>query len=77
MWKSLTEFDLPDYLQRYVELVEGTGQLIPFLATRAGLKPAMDDWVPSENWSAFAALLDELDLVWSIDAAFEFITEHE
>ncbi|WUI00396.1 hypothetical protein OHR68_00775 [Spirillospora sp. NBC_00431] len=75
MWKPLNEFDLPDHLRRYAELVEGTGQLIPFLATLAELKPAMDDWVPAENWPSFAALLDELDLVWSIDAAFEFITE--
>jgi hypothetical protein len=73
VWRSLDELALPAPLRRYAELVEGSGQLVPFLATCAGLKPAMDDWVPVANRDEYTELLDRLGLCWSIDASFEFM----
>ncbi len=76
-WRSISSFPLPDHVREYTDLVEGTGQVIPFLATCAGVKPAMDDWVPAANWPAFRALAARLGLHVVTDAAFEFMRGRE
>ncbi|GAB1824322.1 aKG-HExxH-type peptide beta-hydroxylase [Herbidospora sp. RD11066] len=61
------------WTSRYRDMVAATGgaQLPTLIAVAAGLKPAMDVWVPAAGWQRFLRAVGDLGLMYHVDACFD------
>lgn len=69
--------NLPGHLREYVELREGTGQLVAFAGLLAGAKPVMDDWIDARVLRRFMAFAQSLGLHAAVVAYLEFVEDDE
>ncbi len=73
-WFGEPRLSMTGHFGRYGEIKGTFTCLAPFAATAAGLKPAMDDWVPVERLDAYLAMLRDFGLHSYVDCYFQPIT---
>lgn len=66
---------LKGVLGRLVEARGNDRQLSGYVAVKTGIRRALDDWIPVERYSRFAALAADLSLATEIDCVFSPVEE--
>jgi hypothetical protein len=66
---------LPDYLASLARARGSLGQLPQYAALIAGVRTALDDWVPIERLDSFEGTCRELGLYVLVDCIFEPLGE--
>jgi hypothetical protein len=61
--------------QEYSEIRGGFGQVTGFLAVWKGVKPVLDDWIPTARLDDFRVFAKALGLHTFVDSAFHFIAD--
>ncbi|MBH0776619.1 aKG-HExxH-type peptide beta-hydroxylase [Nocardia bovistercoris] len=71
MTAAATAQVLASKYRHFVAATQGGAQLPALIAVAAGLKPAMDVWIPYEGWPAFEKMIEDLPLEYYVDAYFD------
>ena len=58
------------FCREYVEIKSSSSQLVNFMAVVLGVKPLMDDWIPSSRWEDYQALCRSHGLHCRADSLF-------
>jgi hypothetical protein len=74
---NLMCFEPVGRLAQFRKLKGSLHQLPTFLATAAGIKPAMDDWIPVQHLDEYVALACSSGLLIREDVMFEPLSEDE
>jgi hypothetical protein len=74
---SLPALEMSDELRGYVQIRPEHGQPVNFVALLAGLKPAMDDWVPKTQLRQYEQMCRDRGLYVAANAQFASLTDDE
>lgn len=64
------KIEFPILWQRYINLKGSISTLPQIIAVSAGIKPCFDDWIDSDKWHEYRAILEELNLFYKIESVF-------
>lgn len=73
----LSAWEQSEALRGYTEMRPEHGQPVNFAAVLAGLKPVMDDWVPSSQLTDFIGMCEERGLYVTVNAQLATVTADE